>query len=82
MFIINELGLHARPAAMIAELAKSARSKVWIIKDEETVDATSIIDILTIACGEGSKVTVKIEDQSDMDILHSITRLVETGFEE
>ena len=82
VFITNELGLHARPAAMIAKLAKSAKSKVWIVKDDEAVDASSIVDILTIACSAGSKVIVKIEDKSDMDILQSIAKLVETGFEE
>lgn len=80
--ITNELGLHARPAAKIAELAKSAKSKVWLIKDTESVDASSVIDILTIACTVGSKVIVKIEDQSDMDILNSIAELVENEFGE
>ena len=42
----------------------------------------AIIDILTIAGKAGSMVTVKIEDRSDVDILNSIVKLVEKGFEE
>jgi len=80
--IINELGLHARSAAKIAKIAKDARSKVWVIKDNEKADAKSVIDILTLACGKGSEITVKIESQMDIDILNSIAELVKNGFGE
>jgi len=55
---------------------------VWIIKDEEKVDAASIIDILTLACAKGSKITLKIDDQSDLYILNNIAKLIESGFGE
>ena len=48
--VTNELGLHARVAAKIAELALQATAKLWITKDNQKVDATSIIDILSL-CG-------------------------------
>jgi phosphocarrier protein len=51
--IINELGLHARSAARIAKLAQNANSKVWLIRGKERVDASSIIDILSLACPKG-----------------------------
>ena len=82
ILITNNLGLHARPAAMIAKLAKTAQNEVWIIKDNQIVDASSIIDILSIGCGPGSRITVKIENRLDLEILESIIKLVETGFEE
>ena len=80
--ITNDLGLHARSAAQIAKLARNVKSKVWIIKDGETVNAASIIDILTLACSKGSKITLKIDDQSDLDILNDIIKLIEGGFGE
>ena len=79
IMIRNELGLHARPAAQIAKLAKNAKARVWLVKDEEAVDASSIIDILSIACTNGSSIRIKIEDQSDMDVLNSIADLMEHG---
>jgi len=51
--VVNELGLHARSAGKIAKLAGDAVSKVWVQKDEERVDAGSILDILTLACEKG-----------------------------
>ena len=80
--IINELGLHARSAAQIAQIARHAKSKVWVIRDDETVDAESVIDILTLACGKGSNITIKIDNHMDMDILNQIVELVESGFGE
>ena len=68
--ITNAFGLHARAAAKIAKLVQSVKSKVWIIKEGEKADASSIIDILTLACEKGSKITLKIDDQSDLEILN------------
>lgn len=80
--ISNELGLHARSAAKIAELAQNAKSKVWIQKGDETVDAKSIIDILTLACGKGATIQVVIEEEADVSILNSIVTLAKNGFGE
>jgi len=82
VIIINELGLHARSAAVIAKLAEGAKSKVWIIKSGEKADAVSIIEILTLNCPKGSKITVKIDEQKDIEILNAIVKLVENGFGE
>ena len=80
--VVNELGLHARSAGKIAKLAGDAASKVWVQKDEERVDAGSILDILTLACEKGSKLTIVINDRSDMEILNRIVALVKNGFGE
>lgn len=80
LIIKNELGLHARPAAMIAKFANSAKSKIWLIKGDEKVDASSVIDMLTLACVKGTKIKLKAEDQADIEILNSIVELAEKEF--
>lgn len=80
--VINELGLHARAAAKIAAIAGLARARVWISKDEHTVDAASIIDILTLAGTQGSRIVLRVEDPADMDVLNRIVALVNSGFGE
>lgn len=80
--IVNVLGLHARSAAQIAKRVQASKSNVWVIKDGIKADASSIIDLLTLACGPGSKITVKIDDQSDIDILLDLVKLIESGFGE
>lgn len=80
--IINELGLHARSAAKIAKIAQRATGKIWIMKDTLKVDAASVIDILTLEGFKGSKITIKIEDRSDAEILNELEQLVTSGFGE
>jgi len=82
VIIVNELGLHARSAAKIAEVAQNAKHKVWIAKDTETVDAASIIDLLTLGGIKGTKIVVCIENPADQPILNQIIDLVQTGFGE
>jgi phosphocarrier protein HPr len=80
--IINDLGLHARSAAQIADIAQNSTANVWIQKEDEKADASSIIDILTLACGKGTQISIIIEDAGDLDILNAIGDLVDRGFGE
>jgi len=80
--VVNELGMHARSAARISEIAKEARAKIWLQRNNERVDARSIIDILTLACEKGSTVTIVIEDPADVDAFNRIIRLFQNGFGE
>jgi phosphotransferase system HPr (HPr) family protein len=80
--IINELGLHARAAAKIAALAQKAESKIWLLKNEQKADASSILDVLTLECPKGTKIMVSADENSDIEILDSIVKLVQRGFEE
>jgi len=80
--VINELGLHARPAARIAAIANEAQSDVWLYKNGEQADATSIIDILSLACFKGTVVTLEINNPADAPVLNKIIDFFERGFEE
>ncbi len=80
--IKNELGLHARSAAQIAEIARNSKGNVWVMKDDEKADASSIMDILTLVCEKGTKIRIIIEDSADTDILNAIVDLVDNGFGE
>jgi phosphotransferase system HPr (HPr) family protein len=80
--IPNELGLHARAAAKIAKLAREARSDVYLVKDGEEAEATSIVDVIGLYCPAGSEVEVKITDPEDIRVLNRVARLIESGFGE
>ena len=80
--IVNELGLHARSAAQIADIAQNSIANVWIEKNDEKADASSILDILTLACTKETKITIIIEDPGDLPILNAIADLVDNGFGE
>ncbi|BCS97443.1 hypothetical protein DSLASN_30750 [Desulfoluna limicola] len=74
----SELGIHARPAAMIAKAAADAVGEVWLEREGERADATSIIDILTLGCSKGVEIEIGVEDASDRPVLDRIFELIET----
>ena len=80
--IANELGLHARAAAKIAQLAEKARSSVFITKDGQDVNGTDVLDIISLYCPCGTEVIVRITDPEDAKVLDDIARLIEAGFGE
>lgn len=82
VIVINELGLHARSAARIAGIARKANYNVWVIKGKKKVAASSILDILALESPKGSKITVKIDDKSDLGVLDDIVKQFETRFGE
>ncbi|MCK5313364.1 MAG: HPr family phosphocarrier protein [Desulfobacteraceae bacterium] len=80
--IKNLLGIHARPAAKIAEIVKKAKQNVWLSTQDSKVDAGSIIDILSLGGCMGTKILVEIETHEDIDILKMICDLFESRFGE
>ncbi len=80
--INNDLGLHARSASHIAGIAQNSVGTVWIQKDHEKADASSILDILALECTKGTKITIIIEDLADRPTLDAIADLVDSGFGE
>ena len=80
--IVNELGMHARSAAKIAKLAQQAVADVRLEKGAEQADATSVIDLLSLICPQGTAVTIAISDKRDINILDALVDLIEKGFGE
>jgi len=82
MIIINEAGLHTRAALQIVEVAQNASHGVWVSKEDQRADATSVIDLLTLYCPKGSEITLEIDHQNDNHIFHEIVSRIENGFGE
>lgn len=74
-------GLHARPAAKIAAMADEARGPVWIEAKGCMADACGVMDILALACLNGTQISVRIEDPADKPVLDKIAAYFESGFE-
>lgn len=80
--ILNRNGLHARPAAMFVKLSSRFRSEVWVEKDGERVNGKSIMGLMMLAAGQGSKLTVTVEGSDAEDVLRELQQLIETRFGE
>ena len=72
--IVNEMGLHARPAAEFVRAANIFRSDIWLVKGEQRFSATSIVEVLTadLCCGD-----VAIVEADGPDSEEAVARLVE-----
>jgi phosphocarrier protein len=80
--VVNELGLHARAAAKVARAAAGARGPVWLVRNGTRVDASSVIDILTLACAKGAEIRFEADNPADALLLGQLVDLVERGFDE
>lgn len=85
--VINELGMHARPAAKIAQMAMEGLGNIWLSTgssgiDASGVDASSIIDILTLGAERGSKLLIQAESDEDREIVENIKAFFDIGFGE
>ncbi len=80
--IVNRLGLHARAAARLVDLANGFSSRIHLIRDGDAVDAKSILGILTLAVPFGSTILVTAEGNDAEAAADAIVRLIEDRFGE
>lgn len=80
--VINDLGMHARPASQIAQIAMTAESEIWLSDGNTKVDASSIIDILTLCAKKGSRILIQAESFEDAAVVDKIKTLFDDGFGE
>ena len=80
--VTNPQGLHARPADMFVKLANRYQSKIEIIKDSERVDGKSILALLTLAAGEGTKLSIEATGSDAEQALDALVELVAQNFAE
>ncbi|TET45541.1 HPr family phosphocarrier protein [candidate division TA06 bacterium] len=80
--IINKLGLHARPAAMLVKTAGKYKSEVTLSKDDMEVNAKSIMGVMMLAAEKGSIVTIRAEGEDEAEVVDALVGLVERKFDE
>ncbi|MBA2585785.1 MAG: HPr family phosphocarrier protein [Chthoniobacterales bacterium] len=75
--IVNELGLHARPAAEFVRKAHGFRSEIWLIKEGERFSATSLIEVMRANLERGATVTIEargVDADLAVDVLECLVR--------
>ena len=82
VYIRNELGLHARPAALLAQEAAKFEAQITLSGDGVVVDAKSVLDLLSLAAGQGKTILLQAEGQdAEQAVLH-LEQLFKDGFGE
>jgi len=80
--IINKLGLHARASAKLTQLAAKFESDVQVMRNDRKVNAKSIMGVMMLAAGKGSKITVEIDGPDEAAAMDAIAKLVGEYFGE
>ncbi len=80
--IVNRLGLHARPAAMFVRIASRYRSEIWVAKEGEEVNGKSIMGLMMLAAGQGSKLRIRCEGPDAGKAMEELEELINARFNE
>src|SRR5712672_3281307 len=80
--VINRLGLHARPAAMFVRIASRYRAEIWVSKEGEEVNGKSIMGLMMLAAGQGSKLRIRCEGPDAAKAMAELEELINARFNE
>ena len=80
--IVNKLGLHARASAKLTQLAARYQSEVQMSRNGRKVNAKSIMGVMMLAAGKGSKVVIETDGPDEGDAMEAIVSLISDYFGE
>jgi phosphocarrier protein len=80
--IVNELGLHARPAAAFVKIAGGYQAQISVGRDDMVVNGKSIMGVMTLAAEPGSELVIRAEGDDAQAATDALVELVAKGFHE
>ena len=78
----NKMGIHARPAAMIVRITNKFKAEVFVEKDDEQVNGKSIMGLMMLAAGQGSKLKICCEGADADKVMEDLEELIRQKFNE
>jgi len=82
VIIANRAGIHARPAAMIVKVANKFKSDILLAKDDDEINAKSIMGIITLAATYQTVLTLKADGEDEVEAVEAISKIFANKFEE
>jgi phosphocarrier protein HPr len=80
--IVNKLGLHARAAAKLTQLAAKYQCDVSLARNGRKVNAKSIMGVMMLAAGKGSRIVLETEGPDESEAIDAIVALIGDYFGE
>ena len=78
--VVNEHGLHARPATRFTELANSFKAEIQVAKDDVVVDGKSVLAMLTLNVPCGTELRIRARGTDAARAVQELVKLVASGF--
>lgn len=80
--VINESGVHARPAGVLVKTASKFNSKVQIVFGDKTIQAKSILNVMAAGIKCGSEIEVQCDGDDEAEALKTLVEFIENGMGE
>ena len=80
--VANKMGIHARPAAMIVRIASRFNGEIWITKEDERVNAKSIMGIMMLAAAKGTILKFEASKSEIGELMKDMTALFSSKFQD
>lgn len=80
--IINKLGLHARASTKLTQTASQYASEIWLERNGRRVNAKSIMGVMMLAAGKGSKVILEASGNDENPAIEALVKLINDKFGE
>ncbi|MDO4662417.1 MAG: HPr family phosphocarrier protein [Tissierellia bacterium] len=75
--VINETGLHARPAASLVQFVKNYPGEVKIVKDGKEANAKSIFNVMSLGISKGTEIKLIVEGENEEEYLDKLVEFIE-----
>ncbi len=80
--IVNNVGLHARPATFFIQKANSYKSSIWVEREDRRVNAKSLLGVLSLGIVKDMTVTVIADGADEEEAVEGLKVLIESSFDE
>ena len=80
--IVNNVGLHARPATFFIQKANSYKSSIWIEREEHKVNAKSLLGVLSLGIVKDMTVSIIADGADEAEAVDGLKLLIESSFDE
>lgn len=75
--VVNETGLHARPAAALVQFVKNIPGDVEIVKDGKVANAKSIFNVMSLGISKGTEVTIRVNGEDEEENLNKVVEFIQ-----
>lgn len=74
--VVNETGLHARPAAALVQFVKNIPGDVEIVKDGKVANAKSIFNVMSLGISQGTEILVRVTGDNDEEYVEKVVEFI------
>lgn len=80
--VLNQVGLHARPATFLIQKANEFKCSIWIEKGDRRVNAKSLLGVLSLGIAKGTSISIMADGSDEEEAVNTICNLISSDFAE